>query len=77
MSSNDLWYLARWLNNISIVNIDENSETSSNKRKRSGTGLSMATDSGYAGDADGELLSSSIPSTKTSKKEKLQDEVKI
>ena len=70
MSSNDLWYLARWLNNISIVNIDENSETSSNKRKRSGTGLSMATDSGYAGKADGELISSFILQRKLPRKKK-------
>ena len=61
---------------MAIVNSDENSDNSK-KRKRSGTGLSMATDSGYAGEADGELLSSSIPTTKTSKKEKIIDEVKI
>ena len=62
---------------MSIVNSEENSDGNNNKRKRPGTGQSMASDSGYAGDADGELLSSSIPTTKTSKKEKLQDEVKI
>ena len=62
---------------MSIVNSEENSDRNNNKRKRPGTGQSKASDSGYAGDADGELLSSSIPSTKTSKKEKLQDEVKI
>ena len=70
MSSNDLWYLARWLNNISIVNIDENSETSSNKRKRSGTGLSMVTDTGYAGEAYGELKSSFILQQKLPRKKK-------
>ena len=77
MSSDDLWFVTRWLNDMSIVNSEENSDRNNNKRKRPGTGQSMASDSGYAGDADGELLSSSIPSTKTSKKEKLQDEVKI
>ena len=70
MSSNDLWYLARWLNNISIVNSDENSETSSNKRKRSDTGLSMVTDTGYAGEADGELKSSFILQRKLPRKKK-------
>ena len=77
MSSNDLWYLTKWLNQMAIVNSEENSDRNNNKRKRPGTGQSMASDSGYAGDADGELLSSSIHTTKTSKKEKLQDEVKI
>ena len=77
MASDDLWFVTRWLNDMSIVNSEENSDRNNNKRKRPGTGQSMASDSGYAGDADGELLSSSIPSTKTSKKEKLQDEVKI
>ena len=77
MASDDLWFVTRWLNEMSIVNSEENSDMPNNKRKRPGTGQSMASDSGYAGDADGELLSSSIPSTKTSKKEKLQDEVKI
>ena len=77
MASDDLWFVTRWLNNMSIVNSDEKSETSSNKRKRPGTGQSMASDSGYAGDAVGELLSSSIPTTKTSKKEKVKDEDKI
>ena len=70
MSSNDLWYLARWLNNMSIVNSDKNSETSSNKRKRSGTGLSMVTDTGYAGEADGELKSSFILQRKLPRKKK-------
>ena len=77
MASDDLWFVTRWLNEMSIVNSEENSDMPNNKRKRPGTGQSKASDSGYAGDADGELLSSSIPSTKTSKKEKLQDEVKI
>ena len=77
MSSDDLWFVTRWLNDMSIVNSEENSDRNNNKRKRPGTGQSMASDSGYAGDADGELLSSSIPTMKTSKKEKLQDEVKI
>ena len=57
MSSNDLWYLTKWLNQMAIVNSEENSDMNKNKRKRSGTGQSMASDSGYAGDADGELLS--------------------
>ena len=77
MASDDLWFVTRWLNEMSIVNSEENSDMPNNKRKRPGTGQSKASDSGYAGDADGELLSSSIPTTKTSKKEKLQDEVKI
>ena len=62
---------------MAIVNREENSDRNNNKRKRSGTGQSMASDSGYAGDAVGELLSSSIPTTKTSKKEKVKDEDKI
>ena len=77
MSSDDLWFVTRWLNDMSIVNSEENSDRNNNKRKRPGTGQSMASDSGYAGDADGELLSSSIPTTKTSKKEKVKDEDKI
>ena len=44
---------------MSIVNSEENSDMPNNKRKRPGTGQSKASDSGYAGDADGELLSSS------------------
>ena len=59
MSSDDLWFVTRWLNDMSIVNSEENSDRNNNKRKRPGTGQSMASDSGYAGDADGELLSSS------------------
>ena len=59
MASDDLWFVTRWLNQIAIVNSEENSDMPNNKRKRPGTGQSMASDSGYAGDADGELLSSS------------------
>ena len=41
---------------MAIVNREqENSDTTNKKRKRSGTGQSMASDSGYAEDADGEL----------------------
>ena len=43
---------------MAIVNSEEKSDRNNNKRKRPGT-ESMASDSGYAGDADGELLSSS------------------
>ena len=77
MASDDLWFVTRWLNKMSIVNSEENCDRNNNKRKRPGTGQSMASDSGYAGDAVGELLSSSIPTTKTSKKEKVKDEDKI
>ena len=73
MSSDDLWFLTRRLDNMAIVLREDKSDTN-NKRKRSGTGQSMASDSGYAEDADGELK---IPTTKTSKKAKLQDEFKI
>ena len=62
---------------MSIVNSEENSDRNNNKRKRPGTGQSMASDSGYAGDAVGELLSSTFPTTKSSKKEKVKDEVRI
>ena len=77
MASDKLWYLTKWLDQMAIVNREDNSDSKNNKRKRSGTELSMASDSGYNDDADGELLSWAIPITKTSKKEKLQDEVKI
>ena len=73
MSSDDLWFLTRWLDNMAIVHREDKSENN-NKRKRSGTGESMASDSGYTEDAVGELK---IPTTKTSKKEKLQDEFMI
>ena len=73
MSSDDLWILTRRLDNMAFVLREDKSDTN-NKRKRSGTGQSMASDSGYAEDADGELK---IPTTKTSKKAKLQDEFKI
>ena len=62
---------------MAIVHREDNSDSNNNKRKRLGTGQTMASDSGYTEDADGELLSSSIPTTKTSKKEKVQDEVKL
>ena len=39
---------------MAIVHREDNSD-SNNKRKRSGTGQSMASDSGYTEDADGEL----------------------
>ena len=58
---------------MAIVQREEKSEDN-NKRKRSGTGESMASDSGFNEDAVGELK---IPTTKTSKKEKLQDEFMI
>ena len=73
MSSDDLWFLTRRLDNMAIVLREDKSDTN-NKRKRSGTGQSMASDSGYTDDADGELK---IPTTKTSKKAKLQDEFMI
>ena len=57
MASDDLWYLTKWLNQMAIVNREDNSDSKNNKRKRSGTELSMASDSGYNDDADGELLS--------------------
>ena len=69
MSSNDLWFVTRWLQDMAIVNSDENSDNSK-KRKRSGTGLSMATDSGYAEEADGELISSFILQRKLPRKKK-------
>ena len=62
---------------MAIVHREDNSDSNNNKRKRLGTGQTMASDSGYTEDADGELSSSSIPTTKTSKKEKVQDEVKL
>ena len=68
MASDDLWFVTRWLNKMSIVNSEENCDRNNNKRKRPGEGQSMASDSGYTGDADGELFSSSIPTTKTKTK---------
>ena len=73
MESNDLWYVTRWLDQMALGDSDKKN----NKRKRSGAEETMASDSGYSGDAVGELLSSSIPTTKTSKKEKVHDEIKI
>ena len=57
MASDDLWFVTRWINQMAIVNSEEKSDINNNKWKRSGKGQSMASDSGYAGDADGELLS--------------------
>ena len=68
MSGNDLWLLTQWLNDMAIVNSDESEK--SKKRKRSGTGQSMATDSGYSGEADGELISSFILQRKLPRKKK-------
>ena len=68
MASDDLWFVTRWLHDISIANSEENCDRNNNKRKRPGEGQSMASDSGYTGDADGELFSSSIPTTKTKTK---------
>ena len=73
MESNDLWFVTRWLDQMALGDSDKNN----NKRKRSVAEETMASDSGYSGDAVGELLSSFIPTTKTSKKEKLHDEIKI
>ena len=53
---------------MAIVNSDDSEK--SKKRKRSGTGQSMATDSGYAGEADGELISSFILQRKLPRKKK-------
>ena len=69
MASDDLWFVTRWLHGMSIANSEEYSDRNNNKRKRPGEGQSIASDSGhYTGDADGELLSSSIPTTKTKTK---------
>ena len=73
MDSNDLWFVTRWLDQMALVD----SEQKTMKRKRSGEEETIASDSGFSGDAVGELLSSFIPTTKTSKKEKLHDEIKI
>ena len=54
---------------MAIVNSDD-SDNKSKKRMRSGTGQSMATDSGYAGEADGELKSSFILQRKLPRKKK-------
>ena len=69
MSSNALWFVIRWLQDMAIVNSDD-SDNKSRKRMRSGTGQSMATDSGYAGEADGELISSFILQRKLPRKKK-------
>ena len=54
---------------MSIANSEEYGDINNNKRKRPGEGQSMASDSGhYTGDAAGELLSSSITTTKTKTK---------
>ena len=68
MSRNDLWLLTRWLQDIAIVNSEESDKTK--KRKRSGTGQSMANDSGYSGEGDGELISSFILQRKLPRKKK-------
>ena len=70
MSSDDLWFLmTRWLDSMALVrreDIDENNI----KRKRSGTGQTLASDYGYSGDAVGELFSSSISQRKLPRKKK-------
>ena len=50
MESNDLWYVTRWLDQMAHGDSDKKN----NKRKTSGAEESMASDSGYSGDAVGE-----------------------
>ena len=69
MSSDDLWFLTRWLDSMALVR-REDSDENNIKRKRSGTGQTLASDSGYSGDAVGELFSSSISQRKLPRKKK-------
>ena len=57
MASDELWFLTKWLDQLDIVSSEKDtSEATTKKRKRSGTdSLSMASDSGFNEDADGEL----------------------
>ena len=60
MGSDELWFLTKWLDQLVIANSENsNSDLQTKKRKRS-DGRSMASDSGYEEEGDGEYIISEI-----------------
>ena len=59
MGTDELWFLNKWLDQLVLANSDNNGDLQTKKRKRS-DGRSMASDSGYEEEGDGEYIISEI-----------------
>ena len=60
MASNELWFVTKWLDQLVLANSENyNGDLKQKKRKRS-DGRSMASDSGYEEEGDGEYIISDI-----------------
>ena len=59
MGTDELWFLSKWLDQLVLANSDNNGDLQTKKRKRS-DGRSMASDSGYEEEGDGEYIISEI-----------------
>ena len=59
MGTDELWFLSKWLDQLVLANSDNNGDLQTKKRQRS-DGRSMASDSGYEEEGDGEYIISEI-----------------
>ena len=59
MGTNELWFVTKWLDQLVLAK-SENEESDLKKKRKRSDGRSMASDSGYEEEGDGEYIISEI-----------------
>ena len=60
MGSDELWFVTKWLDQLVLANSENNNSDLQTKKRKRSDGRSMASDSGYEEEGDGEYIISEI-----------------
>ena len=60
MGTNEMWFVTKWLDQLVLANSENNNGDLKQKKRKRSDGRSMASDSGYEEEGDGEYIISDI-----------------
>ena len=60
MGTNEMWFVTKWLDQLVLANSENNNGDLKQKKRKRSDGRSMASDSGYEEEGDGEYNISDI-----------------
>ena len=60
MGTNEMWFVTKWLDQLVLANSENNNGDLKQKKRKRSDGRSMASDSGYEEEGDGEYIISEI-----------------
>ena len=63
MGTNEMWFVTKWLDQLGLANSENNNGDLKQKKRKRSDGRSMASDSGYEEEGDGEYNISDIQRT--------------